>query len=110
MRVADLFIVAGLSVAIFVPVAIAGCTTPGQLSPGAKTVVRTVDDVAKQLCLVAQSEALGKPVEALAADVCSAARDVEPFVPLIMEAKHEGARKLGLKLPREKVAGDGGSP
>lgn len=81
--------------ALLLAVLMSGCAS-GHLTPEAKHVVTSVDDVARQLCLLAKAEAMGVSVAEVAADVCAAERAFAPFRPYVLSAQREGAIAAGI--------------
>jgi len=78
---------------------ISGCTANGQLTPQAKSIVTSIDDVAKRLCLLAYSQSLGVSLTELSKDVCVKQSELEPFLNAAISAEHDGAMRAGLARP-----------
>lgn len=91
--------IASAATTLVVCLLLSGCTANGQLTPQAKSIVTSIDDVAKRLCLLAYSQSLGVSLTDLSKDVCAKQAEIQPFLDAAISAQHAGAMRAGLAHP-----------
>jgi hypothetical protein len=87
---------AAVGLAVFAVVALTGCSAPGVLTPGAKTVLKGINEAAHVLCLLAHAKQAGISPEQVAATLCDTEEKIHPWIAPALGAQRAGAIRAGL--------------
>jgi hypothetical protein len=100
--------ISGAAILLLVSFFLGGCSSFLHFNDGAKTVIRTLEDAAKLLCLAANAEKAGVTVDELASDACQKEEEWRPFVDHVIAAERAGAVQVGLR--REPLTPENATP
>jgi len=76
-----------------------GCASFGRFTPEAKSVLTTIWDAAKVLCLIAHAEQAGSTVDAVADKCCQTQQEIAPWFEAAKAGARAGAVKAGMSEP-----------